>query len=212
MTETTKRPQATSHASTVAELEARLDAVQAQREEDLGRYRRAVQELEWLRQEVALRNAEASGEKSDKHSSDDDTRPIERWEIMPAAARSVRRGEKKLTASPLAWLYAKLFLRLARGAARRRDYATAEVFYQAVLYFRPRAFLWRQLGNMLAGQGLFRGAIQSFNQAIKMEPGDAEAWFVKSVALKRIGEADRSWKAHVKAVRLDPKLADRPRV
>jgi tetratricopeptide (TPR) repeat protein len=183
----------------VAELNAKLEAVQTQREYDLSRYARVVKEAEWLRYEVALRNAEGSPDRRGIDSSEINTPSLKLWDVMPAIARSLDRGETRQDAFPLAWLWAALFLRFARVAARRRDYATAEVFYQAVLHYRPRPFIWRQLGNMLAGQGLFYSAIQCFNQAINLNPHDAETWRVKSLAHKRVGEAEQSQEAHVKA-------------
>ena len=108
-------------------------------------------------------------------------------------------------------LVGSCLLRYARRSARRLDYARAEIFYQAILQLRPRPFLWRQLGNMLAGQGLYSAAIACFDTALESAPDDAETYFVAGVALRRLGERDRSETHFRRAIELDKKLGARSR-
>lgn len=197
------------------ELEARLAAVQAQREQDLARYGRAVRDLEWTRRELALRDKEHREDTVRDEAAE--RNPEVRlglpagWFMRAAALRAEQRAETPLGKGLLAGLWGALMLHFARRAARGRNYAQAEVFYQAALLFRPRPFLWRQLGNMQSAQGMFRQAVTSFDRALADAPGDAEAWFVKGQALLQLQEKQEADAAFAEAERLDPALRDRDR-
>ena len=171
---------------TAQELEARLAAVQAQREQDLARYGRAVRDLEWARRELALREKEhregvVKAKEVSARTPESEVGLPDGWFSNSAALRAESKGESSLSTGPLAGLWGALMLHFARRAARRKNYGQAEVFYQAALLFRPRPFLWRQLGNMQAAQGLFQHALISFDRAI----ADGEPHgFVKVITAK----------------------------
>ena len=198
-------------------LEARLAAVQAQREQDLVRYGRAVRDLEWTRRELALREKEQREEQVKVKVEAAEKNPEAQvglpagWFMRSAALRAEDRHDASLAKGPLAGLWGALMLRFARRAARRQNYAQAEVFYQAALLFRPRPFLWRQLGNMQAAHGLFRQALLSFDRALADAPGDAEAWFVKGQALQSLDQAAEANAAFAEAERIDPAMKERER-
>jgi len=201
-------------------LEARLSAIQAQREQDLARYGRAVRELEWVKRELALREKEhrEAVAKVEQKLKEEAARSPESRVGLPdgsmsrcAALRAEDKRETPLDTGLLSGLWGSLMLRFARAAASRNNYGQAAVFYQAALLFRPRPFLWRQLGNMQAAYGLYHQAVASFDRALQDAPGDAETWFVKGQNLLRLGDTDEAETAFDEALRLNPKLADRDR-
>ena len=196
-------------------LEARLAAVQAQREQDLVRYGRAVRDLEWTRRELALREKEQREEQVKVEAAENNPEarvglPVG-WFMRSAALRAEDRHDASLAKGPLAGLWGALMLHFARRAARGQNYAQAEVFYQAALLFRPRPFLWRQLGNMQAAHGMFRQALVSFDRALADAPDDAEAWFVKGQALQSLDQAAEATAAFAEAERIDPAMKKRER-
>ena len=190
-------------------LRKELAVVTAQRREDHARLCQLVQERNMLHQELARRNAEVRKQAGNDVHSDADEPPIEGWQLMPPAVRSIERGEQRVTDTWASRVLATWLLRFARKAAARRDYAQAEIFYQAILQLRPRPFLWRQIGNMLAGQGLFATAIFAFDHAIALAPDDAEAHFVRSNALGKIDRAHEAAESLVRALALNPALRAR---
>lgn len=203
-------------AERVAELETELEMVRAQRLRDQARLGEVTKERDRLRFELAQRNAEdaklARASSGHSHSEDDDEdalQKIDGWLIKAGAERARLRDEAPFPSTLLSRLTANLVLRFARVAARDRRYATAEVLYQALILLRPRGFVWRQAGNMLAGQGLFSAATDCFERAIQIDAMDAQAWHAKAMALVRLGDADASKQALDRAVALDPGLANR---
>jgi tetratricopeptide (TPR) repeat protein len=65
-----------------------------------------------------------------------------------------------------------------------------------------------ELGNVYDGLSKYKKAIESFNKAIKIEPGYADAWFNKGVALGKLGRYDEALKAFNKAIEIKPDYAD----
>lgn len=196
----------------VAELEAELAAVQAQRLRDQERLGHVTRERDRLRFELAERDAAEGGaaRRMGMAGDEEDGAPqIDGWLLKAGAERALLRGEPAPPATLLSRLTTSLLLRFARAAARGRHYATAEVLYQAILALAPRGFIWRQTGNMLAGQGLYAAAIDCFDRAIAFDANDSEAWHAKAVALRRADRADESMAAMHHALSLNPELARR---
>lgn len=197
-------------------LEARLAAVQAQREQDLTRYGRAVRDLEWTKRELALREKEHREDKAKTAAAASNPEAKvglpSGWFLRTAVLRAEDRSESPLSKGPLAGLWGALMLHFARRAARGHNYAQAEVFYQAALLYRPRPFLWRQLGNMQSAHGLFRQALISFERALADAPDDAETWFVKAQTLMRLEEKEEAEAAFAEAEQNDPAMKQRARI
>lgn len=191
-----------------------LAALSAQRAQDLERLRQITLERDRLRFALAERNAEEARSLAPRTDpagdTDDPAERIDGWLLKAPAVRAEIRDERR-NRSLLGKLVAWLALRLARRAARQRDYASAEVFYQVILLLAPRAFIWRQTGNMLAGQGLYAAAVDCFDQAIEANEKDAEAWHARGVALRRSGDRDEGTESIKRALQLDASLAVRDR-
>jgi len=204
-----KNPVSPSPKTNPEQLHKELAAVTEQRQEDHARLKLLTQECEMLRQELARRNAEEHKSGSKTGGLIDDEPEIEGWQLLPAAARSVERKEQPVSGSLFDRLVAALLLRLARKAAKRQDYARAEIFYQAILQLRPRAFLWRQTGNMLAGQGLFTAAIDCFDRVIAATPEDGEAHLSRSNALRALHRNQEASESLRLALALNPALQQR---
>lgn len=193
------------------DLQAELAALEAQREKDIARLRELVLERDRLRFALAERNAEeveSPAGSCNRNAAGDEIPEIDGWLLKSAAVRAELRREPA-NRSLVGRLLAAVALRFARRAARQRSYATAEVFYQAILLLAPRPFIWRQTGNMLAGQGLYAAAVDCFDRAIEADAYDAEAWHAKGVALRRSGEREAGTEAVLHAIQLDPALASR---
>lgn len=192
--------------------EAELEALTAQRAKDLERLREMTIERDRLRFELSERNGwearELAGQSHDADEADDDAAKIDGWLLKAAAVRALHRKEAPAR-SLMGRLLASLALRFARRAARRRDYASAEVFYQVILLLAPRAFIWRQTGNMMAGQGLYQAAIDCFDRAIEANENDAEAWHARGVAMRRSDDRHAGADSIRHALELDPSLANR---
>jgi tetratricopeptide (TPR) repeat protein len=195
-------------------LEAELAALVAQRTSDLERLRLITTERDRLRYELAERNADEARliAREAKHENEDDDaiEKVDGWLLKPSIIRSEIRSEKPVS-SILGRVAASFALRFARHAAKRRDYATAEIFYQVILLLAPRPFIWRQTGNMLAGQGLFAAAIDCFDRAIEADENDVEALHARGVALRRSGDRNLGTDVIRRALLLDPSLATRDR-
>lgn len=204
-----------SAANALADLQARLDLLNGQRRADLDRLGRLSLQCDRLALQLAERDAELAG--MDSNADLAKGRPhaaIDAFLLMPAAVRTLLRGEapalgSQTTASLASKIMSSVLLRYARAAAARRDYARAEAWYQAILLLTPRAFVWRQLGNMQAGQGLFAAAIESFDRAITLDDGDGEAWHAKARALKTLDRRDEANAALARALALKPALTSR---
>ena len=57
-------------------------------------------------------------------------------------------------------------------------------------------------GLALYNQGRYDEAIKAYNEAIRLDPEDAEAWFGKGSALDSLGKYDEAIKAYDEAIRL----------
>lgn len=195
-------------------LEVEFAALAAQRNSDLERLRLITTERDRLRYELAERNADEARciarESKHENEAEDTIEKVDGWLLKPPIIRSEIRDEKHVS-SILGRVVASFALRFARAAAKRRDYATAEIFYQVILLLAPRPFIWRQTGNMLAGQGLFAAAIDCFDRAIETDENDAEAWYIRGVALRRSGDRNQGAESIKRALLLDPSLATRDR-
>ena len=199
-------------------LQAELAALTAQRAKDLERLRAITAERDRLRFELSERNAAESrslakkrerGNRDEDEDDDDRVPPIDGWLLKAGVVRARLRSEAAPTASAFARVLASFALRFARSAAKRQDYATAEVFYQTILMLAPRAFIWRQLGNMLAGQGLYAAAVDCFDRALELDQNDAATWHARSQSLRRIDERDAAAESMRRAIELNASLADR---
>ena len=201
--------------SRLAELEKQCAAVQEQRTRDQMRLSMITKERDLLKFELAqsaVSDARPTWMTSPCHVTEmEQHQPVnvDPWLLKPAAVRARLREEHIFPASVFTRLTASLLLRFARIAARNKHYAIAEVLYQTILFLAPRAFVWRQAGNMLAGQGLFSAAIDCFDQAILMDESDSEAWHARAVAFRRLDRDDESRQSLSRALSLDPSLADR---
>lgn len=195
-------------------LDAELAALAAQRSRDLERLRLITTERDRLRYELAERNADEArfvARTSKSENQDDDlSEKVDGWLLKSPIVRAEIRDEKRVR-SLMGRVAASFALRFARHAAKRRDYATAEIFYQVILLLAPRTFIWRQTGNMLAGQGLFLAAVDCFDRAIETDENDAEAWYVRGVALRRSGDRNQGTESIKRALLIDPSLATRDR-
>lgn len=195
-------------------LEAELVALAAQRRRDIERLRLITTERDRLRYELTERNADEarSVARTSKYENQDDdlSEKVDGWLLKSPIVRAEIRDEKRVR-SLMGRVAASFALRFARHAAKRRDYATAEIFYQVILFLAPRPFIWRQTGNMLAGQGLFLAAVECFDRAIETDENDAEAWYVRGVALRRSGDRNQGTESIKRALLIDPSLAIRDR-
>lgn len=191
----------------VAQLETLLELLNNQRKADLDRFRRLTHSYDQLTFKLAERDVELAGLDTNATRMKETGPVIDTFQLHPAAIRSKLRDEQSHESTLVGRLTAALVLRFARHAARRRDYARAEALYQAILLLTPRPFIWRQMGNMLAGQGLFHGAVECFDRTIELDECDAEAWHARAVALKRLGRTDESGVSAQRAIELEPLMA-----
>ncbi len=69
---------------------------------------------------------------------------------------------------------------------------------------------WVSKGNAFRKQGKHDEAIKAYDEAIRLDPNDADAWYNKGEALNYMGESkyDEAIKAYDEAIRLDPQLAE----
>lgn len=197
----------------VAELEGELAALSDQRRHELEVLQLVSLERDRLRFELSERNAVRDDSRlKDGRLVDDDVEAppdVDGWLLKPGVERAKLRQEPTIVGSWLARLTASLLLRFARVAARERQYATAEVLYQAIILLAPRGFVWRQAGNMLAGQGLFMSAIDCFSRAIEIDNKDGAAWHAKAMAWRRLDRPEESREAMQQALALDASLRQR---
>ncbi|WP_010544157.1 tetratricopeptide repeat protein [Sphingomonas elodea] len=188
--------------SELAKLRQHIALERNQRWREMERHKRIVLETQWLRAELRDRDAERAQEEA--RGQDGSVA-----EICSPAVRTLRREEQPIRQNLLSRLLAALLLRFARRAARDRQYAQAEILYQAILLFRPRAFLWRQVGNMQAGQGLYDAAAENFRQAITADDKDGEAHLALGHALHQLHREAEAEAAFAKAISLDKRLLSR---
>lgn len=184
----------------IAELRQQIALEREQRLREIVRHRRVVQEAQWLRAELGDRNAEQRKGMNDAQSSGIDASP---------AVRTLHRNEAAIPGTLFTRMVAAVVLRFARKAARDHRYAQAEILYQAILLFRPRGFLWRQIGNMQAAQGIYAAAVENFRQAIAVDRKDAEAYLALGQALRQLDQPAEAEAALNKALELDKRLLPR---
>ncbi|MGH8670874.1 MAG: tetratricopeptide repeat protein [Burkholderiales bacterium] len=63
---------------------------------------------------------------------------------------------------------------------------------------------WFELGESYRGLGWFEQAVESYQQALRVEPGHREAWLKIAVVHERAGESRRSVAVLEQAVRQNP--------
>ena len=69
------------------------------------------------------------------------------------------------------------------------------------------AIAWDNKGLALYSHGEYDEAVKAYEEAIRLNPKDADAWIGKGSALGKQGKYDEVIKAYEEAIRLDPKLA-----
>ena len=62
-------------------------------------------------------------------------------------------------------------------------------------------------GSALGSLGRYDEATRAYDEAIRIDPEYAEAWFNKGLALYNQGRYDEAIKAYDEAIRIDPELA-----
>ena len=66
---------------------------------------------------------------------------------------------------------------------------------------------WNNKGIAFGQQGKYDEAIQAYDEAIRLDPNDANAWHNKGFALNNQGKYDEAIKCFDEAIRLNPNLA-----
>jgi tetratricopeptide (TPR) repeat protein len=61
---------------------------------------------------------------------------------------------------------------------------------QLVEVMRER--MWVKDGDLLESEGQFEKAIAAYDHALQIDPSDADAWFNKGIALKKMGKISES--------------------
>ena len=61
---------------------------------------------------------------------------------------------------------------------------------------------WYNQGNVLTNQSKYDEAIKAFDEAIRLNPNDANAWFGKGIALQGLGNTTEADAAIAKAQEL----------
>lgn len=165
----------------LGELRTLYQALQDERGRDLERHRLALLERDVARRELAdqyeaFRAAEARAKQLA-------ARQIE----SPAILRAGVAERTPMQGRWLGRLLAAVLLRFAKQAVRQQRYAAAEILYQAIALFRPRAFLLKQIGNMLYQQGLYAHAELALDVAQKLAPTDLEVQFFLDASRAALG-------------------------
>ena len=86
--------------------------------------------------------------------------------------------------------------------------APAEVHYEAAIRLNPAYApqMYLDLGNALAQRGRFTDAIAEYEEAVRRDPGNADAHYNLGSALQQVGRREEGAEQHREAVRLKPEL------
>ena len=122
---------------------------------------------------------------------------------------------------PLNFLKLSVTQALQRGIAAHKEgkFQEAERFYRAILKAQPKlpasnhninlaAQAYSYLGGALQHKGDLEGAIDNFEQALKIKPDCAEAYYRRGKALYLRGQLDAAIKDYDKTIQLKPDNAD----
>lgn len=66
---------------------------------------------------------------------------------------------------------------------------------------------WVNEGNYLVQAGKYEEAIQAYDEALKINPQNANVWNNKGTALRNLGKDDEAIKAYGEALKIDPQFA-----
>jgi tetratricopeptide (TPR) repeat protein len=96
------------------------------------------------------------------------------------------------------------FVKQAQECTMKGDHFTAMIHLTRAIDICPEnARAYTLLGNCQDSLDNARHAIDSYDQALKIDPGDAETWFVKGMCLKKIGHHTRAISCFKKCVDLN---------
>jgi tetratricopeptide (TPR) repeat protein len=88
---------------------------------------------------------------------------------------------------------AEYLVNQAQEKAMAGDHASAENYLKKAIDKYPRyAEAYILLGNCQDCQGKPEDAIASYDKALQIDPGHADAWFNKGMSLKKLGQAKES--------------------
>lgn len=66
----------------------------------------------------------------------------------------------------------------------------------------------RRIADISLDRGDNEKALESYNNALDMDPGDIDAWCGKGLALRKLGRFPEAWAAYDQALKLDPTRED----
>jgi tetratricopeptide (TPR) repeat protein len=98
---------------------------------------------------------------------------------------------------------AEFLVRQAQDKAMAGDHTSAENYIKKEIDKYPRnAEAYTLLGNCQDCLGKPEDAIASYDMALQIDPGHAEAWFNKGMSLKKLGQAKESTRCVEKSIDL----------
>ena len=138
-------------------------------------------------------------------------RPTDVERVPPERAREVAKRPKRARPEEAAIA----FLLLGDMAFHQGDFPAAERSYRRALDIARRlgdeflvAVSSNVLGAALGMQGRHEEALRLFDEALKLRPDYAEAWFNKGFAFGKLGRDKEALKCYEEAVRLRPNFAE----